>query len=92
MYAVYHETLGLKMPRQLVNREQEGKLIARTNGAFSMINDSNYEVKSTSSTNTHSVTAIQSRWTCSCPDYARHNAKCKHVYAVEFYRSQIATF
>ena len=24
--------------------------------------------------------------TCSCPDYACHNAKCKHVYAVEIYR------
>ncbi len=27
----------LKMPRQLVNREEQGKLIAQTSGAISMI-------------------------------------------------------
>ncbi|MGA9842562.1 MAG: SWIM zinc finger family protein, partial [Nitrososphaeraceae archaeon] len=32
--------------------------------------------------------ATQSGWACSCPDYARYNAKCKHVYAIEFYRRQ----
>ena len=38
------------------------------------------------------VTATKSEWTCSCPDYARHNAKCKDVYAVEPYRRQSAIF
>ncbi|HEY7572565.1 MAG TPA: hypothetical protein VH796_14455 [Nitrososphaeraceae archaeon] len=41
-----------------------------------MINESNYIVKSTSGYNTYTVTATKSEWTCSCPDYARHNAKC----------------
>jgi len=36
------------MPRQLVNLEEQGKLIAKTNGAILMINESNYIVKSTS--------------------------------------------
>jgi uncharacterized Zn finger protein len=80
----------LKMPRQLVNREELGKLIAKTSGAILMINESNYNVRSKSGYNTYTVTATQSDWTCSCPDYARYNAKCKHVYAVEFYRSQSA--
>lgn len=80
------------MPRHLVNREEEGKRIAQTSGAISVINESNYMVKSTSGNNTYSVTATQSGWTCSCPDYARHNTKCKHVYAVKFYHNQSATF
>jgi predicted nucleic acid-binding Zn finger protein len=82
----------LKMTRQLVNRETLGKIIAQTSGAISMINDSHYGVRSTSRDNTYTVIATQSGGTCSCPDYARHNVKCKHVYAVEFYCSQSATF
>ncbi|HEY7078759.1 MAG TPA: SWIM zinc finger family protein [Nitrososphaeraceae archaeon] len=76
------------MPRQLVHREELGKLIAKTSGAISKITDSNYIVKSTSGNKTYTVTETQSGWTCSCSDYARYNAKCKHVYAIEFYRSQ----
>lgn len=75
------------MPRQLVNREKLGKLIAQTSGAISKITDSNYIVKSTSGNKTYVVTTTQSGWICSCPDYACHNAKCKHIYAAEFYRS-----
>jgi hypothetical protein len=33
-----------QLTRQLVNREKQGKLIARTNGAVTMINESNYGV------------------------------------------------
>ena len=83
----------LKMHRRLVNREEEGKLIAQTSGVISMINESNYRVRSKSGYNTYSINATKSGWVCSCPDYARHSrTKCKHVYAVEFYRSQSAIF
>ena len=78
----------LVIPKRLVNREERGKLIAKTSGAILIINESNYIVKSTSSNNTYTVTATQSDWMGLCPDYARHNAKCKHGYAVEFYRNQ----
>jgi hypothetical protein len=78
------------MSKRLVNREELGKLIAQTSGAISMINESNYNVKSTSGDKTYTVAKTQSGWTCSCPDYARYNAKCKHVCAVEIYRSQSA--
>ena len=61
------------MPRQLVNREEQGKLIARTNGAVTMINESNYSVRSITGYNTYIVHATQSGWACSCPDYARYN-------------------
>ena len=70
------------------NREEQGRLIAQTSGAITMIDDSHYEVRSMSGDKTYTVTAIKSGWACSCPDYARYNTKCKHVYAVEFYRNQ----
>ena len=38
----------LKMPRQLVNREEIARLIAQTSGAILMINESNYNVRSRS--------------------------------------------
>ena len=36
------------MSKRLVNREERGKLIAKTSGAILIINESNYIVKSTS--------------------------------------------
>ena len=81
----------LKMPRKLANREEQGRLIARSSGAVTMINQSNYSVRSITGYNTYIVYATQSGWACSCPDYARYNTKCKHVYAVEFYRHQNKT-
>jgi hypothetical protein len=42
----------LKMPRRLVNREEQGRLIAQTSGAITMINESNYSVRSKSGYNT----------------------------------------
>jgi hypothetical protein len=77
-----------KMPRQFVHREELGKQIAKTNRAISVINESNYTFRSIFGNNTHTVTASKLGWICSCPDYVRHNVKCKRVYAVEFYRSQ----
>jgi len=70
------------MSKRLVNREELDKLIAQTSGAITMIDDSYYGVRSTSRDNTYTAIATQSGWSCSCPDYARYNAKCKHVYAI----------
>ena len=75
------------MSKRSVNREEQGKIIAKISGAITMIDDLYYGVRSKSGFNTYTVTATQSGWICSCPDYTRYNAKCKHVYAVEFYRS-----
>jgi uncharacterized Zn finger protein len=36
-----------------------------------MIDDSHYRVRSKSGFNTYTVTATQSEWICSCPDYAQ---------------------
>jgi predicted nucleic acid-binding Zn finger protein len=79
------------MSKRLANNEELGRLIAQTSGAISVMNESNYRVRSTSSNNTFTVIATESG-VCSCPDYASHNAKCKHVFAVEFYHSQSTTF
>jgi putative transposase len=53
-----------------------------------MINESNYSVRSKSGYNTYNVISIPSGWACSCPDYVSRDVKCKHIYAVEFYRRQ----
>ena len=45
----------LKMSKRLVNREDLGRLIAQTSGAISMINESNYIVRSSSGNNTYTV-------------------------------------
>jgi len=79
------------MPRQLVNREEQGKLIAQTSGAISMINESKYivrsiSVRSISGCNTYTVIATQSGWVCSYPDYLSRDVKYKYTYDVEFYR------
>jgi hypothetical protein len=50
------------MTRHLVNREEQGKIIAQTSGVITMINDSHYGVKSTSEYKTYTVTAIKSKW------------------------------
>ena len=42
-----------QLTRHLVNREEQGKLIAQTSGAISMINESNYTVRSKSGSGTY---------------------------------------
>jgi hypothetical protein len=74
------------MSTELVNLEEQGRRIARISGAISMINESSYIVRSKSRYDTYNIIATKSERVCSCPDYACHNAKCKHVFAVEFYR------
>src|SRR5262245_60036583 len=71
----------LKPSRIMVNYMDSEHSILKS---ISIINKSNYIVRSTSGNNTYTVTATKSGWACSCPDYASRNAKCKHVYAVEF--------
>jgi hypothetical protein len=78
------------MPKQLVNREEQGKLIAQTSDAITMINGSNYTVRSKSGYYIYDVTSTQSGWICSCLDHTCRDVKCKHIYAVEFYRRRNA--
>ena len=60
------------MPRQLVNREELGRLIAQTNGAISMINESNYLVRSKSGNNAYTIIATKSGWASSLPIILPH--------------------
>ena len=46
--------------------EELGKLIAQTNVAILMINESNCRIRSTSDFNTYTVTATNSEWTRLC--------------------------
>ena len=48
------------MPRKLVNREKQGRLLAQTSGAVTMIDESHYGIRSKSSFNT--LTSLQLNW------------------------------
>jgi hypothetical protein len=58
--------------------------------AVTMINESNYSARSKSDYNTYNVFATKSGVICSGPGYICGDVKCKHVYAVEFYRRRNA--
>ena len=56
----FDEAIDEKLPTVIKMREELGKLIAQTSGAITMINESNYIVRSTSSDNTYTVIATKS--------------------------------
>jgi putative transposase len=70
--------------KQLIDREEQGRIIAKMNGSIKRINDTSYIVNSQSgNTSTYNVNTTQLGWVCSCPDHVYRGVKCKHIYAVE---------
>lgn len=43
-----------------------------------------YTVQSQTGVGRYTVVAMESGWTCECPDHTYRKAKCKHIWAVEF--------
>jgi transposase-like protein len=68
----------------LDEREQRGRLICDLGTEVRRIDQNEYAVKSQSGRGEYRVRALESGWSCSCPDYTFRQAKCKHVFAVEF--------
>ncbi len=50
------------------------------------LDDNEYAVRSQSGKGEYSVRALESGWTCSCPDYSFRQAEYKHIHAVLFSR------
>jgi transposase-like protein len=50
------------------------------------LDENEYEVRSQSGNGWYSVRALESGWTCSCPDWAYRRLDCKHIHAVLFSR------
>jgi len=65
-------------------REMKGKQIFQAGEQITRINGFEYEVKSQRGNGFYRITATESGWLCTCPDYAYRNAKCKHIFAVVF--------
>jgi transposase-like protein len=66
------------------SREERGKEIASLEDQIKRIDTTHYAVKSQSNHGEYDVIQTEFGWTCSCPDHEFRQAKCKHIYAVEF--------
>jgi transposase-like protein len=65
-------------------RELRGKEIATTSNQIERLSQLNYRVKSQSGHGLYTVAKTEGLWECSCPDHIYREAKCKHIWAVEF--------
>lgn len=65
-------------------REMRGLAIVATGGQIKRINDDLFLVKSQSSNECYNVAWKDSRWFCTCADFAERNQPCKHIHAVNF--------
>lgn len=61
-----------------INRQEQGHLIAQTNGSIKRINENQYVVNSQSNGGTYRVHSTALGWVCSCPDHTYRGVKCKH--------------
>ena len=65
-------------------RELKGREIAENGNQIKRVNPLAYTVKSQNGNGAYSVLKDDSEWKCTCPDHVHRNAKCKHIWAVEF--------
>jgi putative transposase len=66
---------------QQTNREDSGRLLQNN---VRRLNDSNYQVKSSTRDEIYKIIITSIGWVCSCADHMFRGVKCKHIYAVEF--------
>jgi putative transposase len=72
------------MSKQLIDRQEQGRIISQMNDAINRINDTCYTVNSQSGNGSfYNVNANELGWNCSCKDHLYRSVKCKHIYAVE---------
>jgi putative transposase len=68
-------------------REERGQQIAQHNGQVHRIDENFYTVKSQNGNGEYAITKVDQEWICECPDNKYRDAKCKHIFAVEFSKS-----
>ena len=66
------------------SRAERGRLICELGDQVRRLDANEYAVRSQSGKGEYSVRALESGWSCSCPDYAYRGVECKHIHAVEF--------
>src|SRR6185437_5920288 len=75
--------LCIDVGKELIDREQQGYLIAQMKGSVNRINDTSYTVSSQSGNGKYMISSTALGWKCSCADHLYRGVKCKHIYAVE---------
>ncbi len=65
-------------------REQRGRLICDLRTEVRRVDENEYAVRSQSGKGEYQVRALESGWTCSCPDSTYRGQKCKHIWSVEY--------
>ena len=65
-------------------REQRGRLICDLRTEVRRVDENEYAVKSQSGNGEYQVRALESGWTCTCPDATYRGQKCKHIWSVEY--------
>jgi hypothetical protein len=71
------------MSKQLIDRKEQGRMIAEMSGSVKRNSETSYTVNSQSGNGSYNINATEIGWNCSCPDHVYRGVKCKHVYAVE---------
>jgi putative transposase len=61
-----------------------GQEIAKHEGQVTRLDAERYQVGSQSGHGLYAVAKRDGVWDCSCPDHIYRDAKCKHIWAVEF--------
>jgi SWIM zinc finger len=73
----------LNVSKQLIDRQEHGRIISQMKGTINRIDDTCYTVNSQSGNGSYNVNANELGWNCSCPGHIYGGVKCKHIYAVE---------
>ena len=73
------------MSKHLIDRKEQGRILAQINGLFKRNDETSYTVSSQSGNGSYDVNATEFGWNCSCPDSMYRSVKCKHIHAVESY-------
>jgi putative transposase len=71
------------MSKQLIDRKEQGGILAQMNGSVKRNGEMSYSVSSQSGNGSYDVKATEIGWNCSCPDSMYRGVKCKHIHAVE---------
>ena len=57
------------MSKQLIDRQEQGKIIAEMNDSIKRFSEKSYLVNSQSGNGSYNLNANELGWNCSCPDH-----------------------
>jgi putative transposase len=72
------------MSKQLIDRQEQGRIIAQMNGSVNRINDKSYIVNSQSGNGSYNVNANELGWNCSCKERFVNKLKSQRLNILAF--------